>query len=195
MVPELPPSLFVAGLVLVYVAAGILFGLVLKPKQGVPLSRRRPDVPERSSGLTKLTAHAVGSLNKRLKHGGKGLLSADSFEQAGLKRQPGDYLLMAGAIMFTATVLGFFLGGPFMAVVFLLAAPFGLYGTLNLLRSRRRRMFDDQVPDTLQMFSGGLRAGHSLLRSIDAAAQENQAPMSEELSRICLLYTSPSPRD
>jgi len=184
MVPELPPSLFVAGLVLVYVAAGILFGLVLKPKQGVPLSRRRPDVPERSSGLTKLTAHAVGSLNKRLKHGGKGLLSADSFEQAGLKRQPGDYLLMAGAIMFTATVLGFFLGGPFMAVVFLLAAPFGLYGTLNLLRSRRRRMFDDQVPDTLQMFSGGLRAGHSLLRSIDAAAQENQAPMSEELSRI-----------
>jgi tight adherence protein B len=119
-----------------------------------------------------------------MKHQGTGLLSVDKFEQAGLKRQPGDYLLMAGAVTFTATVLGFFLGGPFMAFIFLLASPLGLYGFLNLLRSRRRRKFDDQVPDTLQMFSGGLRAGHSLLRSIDAAAQENEAPMSEELSRI-----------
>lgn len=184
MVADLPPSLFVAGLVLVYLAAGILFGLVLKPRQGVPLSRRRPDAPERSSGLTKLTAHAVGSLNKRLKHRGSGLLSTDSFEQAGLKRQPGDYLLFAGAITFTATVAGFFLGGPFIAVIFFLGSPVCLYVVLNLLRSRRRRKFDDQVPDTLQMFSGGLRAGHSLLRSIDAAAQENEAPMSEELSRI-----------
>ncbi len=167
-----------------YLAAGILFGLVLKPRQGVPLSRRRPDAPERSSSLTKLTARAVGTLNKRLKHRGSGLLSTDSFEQAGLKRQPGDYLLFAGAITFTATVVGFFLRGPFMAVIFFLVSPLCLYVVLNLLRSRRRRKFDDQVPDTLQMFSGGLRAGHSLLRSIDAAAQENEAPMSEELSRI-----------
>jgi tight adherence protein B len=34
------------------------------------------------------------------------------------------------------------------------------------------------------MFSGGLRAGHSLLRAIDAAAQESEAPMSEELNRV-----------
>jgi tight adherence protein B len=126
----------------------------------------------------------VGSLNKRLRQRGTGRLSVERFEQAGLKRQPGDYLLMAGAITFTTTVIGFLLGGLFMAVMFILATPVGLYGLLNVLRSRRRRRFDDQVPDTLQMFSGGLRAGHSLLRSIDAAGQENQAPMSEELSRI-----------
>ena len=34
------------------------------------------------------------------------------------------------------------------------------------------------------MFAGGLRAGHSLLRSVDAAAQENEAPMAEELNRV-----------
>lgn len=183
MVPELPASLFVTGLVLLYLAAGFVFTLVLKPKEGVPLLRRRPDAQDRSSSLTKLTAHAVGSLNKRLKSRGTGRLS-DRFEQAGLKRQPGDYLLMAAALTFVSTVMGYFVGGPFMAVMFFLAAPLGLYGALNLLRSRRRRKFDDQVPDTLQMFSGGLRAGHSLLRAIDAAAQENEAPMSEELSRI-----------
>lgn len=184
MVPELPSGILATGLVLVYLAAGIIFAVVFKPKQGVPLSRRRPEAQEKSSGLTKLTAQAVSSLNKRLKRRGPGRLSVERFEQAGLKRQPGDYLLMAGAITFTATIIGFLLGGLFMAVMFILATPLGLYGVLNLLRSRRRRKFDDQVPDTLQMFTGGLRAGHSLLRAIDAAAQENEAPMSEELSRI-----------
>jgi tight adherence protein B len=55
---------------------------------------------------------------------------------------------------------------------------------LNVLVSRRRKKFDDQVPDTLQMFSGGLRAGHSLLRAIDAAAQESEVPMADELNRV-----------
>ena len=31
------------------------------------------------------------------------------------------------------------------------------------------------------MFSGGLRAGHSLLRAVDAAGAGGQPPMSEEL--------------
>jgi tight adherence protein B len=184
MVADVPAGIFVGGLVLVYLAAAILFGIVLSPRQGVPLSRRRPDAQDRVSGLTKLTAHAVGRLNKGLKHRGTGLLSAAKFEQAGLKRQPGDYLLMAAGLTFTVTVIGFFLDGLFMAIIFFIASPFTLYLALNFLRSRRRRKFDDQVPDTLQMFSGGLRAGHSLLRSVDAAAQENEAPMAEELSRI-----------
>jgi tight adherence protein B len=184
MVADVPAGIFVGGLVLVYLAAAILFGIVLSPRQGVPLSRRRPDAQDRVSGLTKLTAHAVGRLNKGLKHRGTGLLSAAKFEQAGLKRQPGDYLLMAAGLTFTFTVIGFFLDGLFMAIIFFIASPFALYLALNFLRSRRRRKFDDQVPDTLQMFSGGLRAGHSLLRSVDAAAQENEAPMAEELSRI-----------
>jgi tight adherence protein B len=34
------------------------------------------------------------------------------------------------------------------------------------------------------MLAGGMRAGHSLLRSLDAAAQESDAPMADELSRI-----------
>ena len=40
-----------------------------------------------------------------------------------------------------------------------------------LMTSRRRSRFEAQVPDTLQMLTGGMRAGHSLLRAVDAAAQ------------------------
>ncbi|MET4093209.1 type II secretion system F family protein [Arthrobacter sp. UYCu712] len=34
------------------------------------------------------------------------------------------------------------------------------------------------------MLAGGLRAGHSLLRSVDAAAEESEEPMKDELTRV-----------
>ena len=184
MLPELSPLAFVAGLLLVYAALAITVAIVFRSRQ-VELSRRRPDVAEiHSSNLTKLTDQAVQTLSKGIRRKGSGPLSRDKLEEAGLKKQPGDYLLMAGAVTFVAVVLGFLLGGPGLAVVTLVLTPVGLIVFLNLLVARRRKKFDEQVPDTLQMFAGGLRAGHSLLRSVDAAAQENEAPMAEELNRV-----------
>lgn len=181
---DLPVGLFVGGLFLVYLSLGLVFGVVLKGRAGVPLSRRRPDAVSQSTGLTRLTGHAVGALNRGLKKRPTGFLSRQKLEQAGLNKEPGDYLLMAGAITLVAAVMGYLLGGLGISILSCLLAPFLLYLLLNMLIARRRRKFDGQVPDTLQMFSGGLRAGHSLLRAIDAAAQENEAPMAEELSRI-----------
>jgi tight adherence protein B len=182
---DVPVALFVGGLFLVYLSLGLVFGVVLKGRAGVPLSRRRPDaVSSSSSSLTRLTNQAVGALNRGLKKRPAGILSREKLEQAGLNKEPGDYLLLAGAVTLMAAVLGYFLGGLGIGILSLLLAPFLLYVLLNFLVARRRRKFDSQVPDTIQMFSGGLRAGHSLLRAIDAAAQENEAPMAEELSRI-----------
>ena len=111
------------------------------------LSRRRPDVAEaRSSNLTKLTDQAVQTLNKGVRTQGSGLLSREKLEEAGLKKQPGDYLLMCGAVTFVGVVLGFLLGGPGLAVVMLVLTPVGLIVFLNLLVARRRKKFDEQVP-------------------------------------------------
>jgi tight adherence protein B len=177
-------GIFVLALFLLYLAIFLVFGVALRSKSALPLSRRRPDAPAQPSILARLTDQAVGSLNKRMKKRGPGLLTRDRLDECGLKKEPGDYLLMAGVITLMAAVFGFFLGGVFAAVLLTLLTPLGLHLFLNLLAGRRRAQFDQQVPDTLQMFSGGLRAGHSLLRAVDAAAQESQPPMSEELSRI-----------
>jgi len=184
MAGEVPVTLFMVGLFLVYVSLGLLFTFVWKGKSGVPLSRRRPDMADHSSSLSRLTNQAVGALNRGLKKRPTSIFSREKLEQAGLNKEPGDYLLMASAITFVAAVAAFFLGGLGMSILSLILTPFLLYLVLNLLIARRRKAFDAEVPDTLQMFSGGLRAGHSLLRAIDAAAQENQGPMAEELSRI-----------
>jgi tight adherence protein B len=55
---------------------------------------------------------------------------------------------------------------------------------LGFLAGKRRAKFDEQLGDTLQLLSGSLRAGHSILRAIDAAANESQAPTSEEMRRV-----------
>lgn len=184
MLEESSPAIFIFGLSLVYLAL-IVFGWVaFKTRSGVPLSRRRPDTVMHASGLTRLTEHAVGALNKGVRDRGNGFLSRDRLDECGLKKEPGDYLLMAGVITLLAGVIGFFLGGFAPALLLTLATPVMLHVLLNLLAARRRRQFDAQVPDTLQMLAGGLRAGHSLLRAVDAAAQESQPPMSEELSRV-----------
>ncbi|SLK01454.1 type II secretion system F family protein [Arthrobacter sp. P2b] len=181
---EMPVTMFAAGLFLIYVALALIIGLVFKGGPGIPLSRRRPDTVQHSSRLSWVTAQAIGVLNRGLKKRPTGLYNRAKLEQGGLNKDPGDYLLMAGASTLSATVLAFLGGGMGLSLLAFVMTPLSFYMLLTLLIVRRRRKFDAQVPDTLQMFSGGLRAGHSLLRAIDAAAQENEAPMSEELNRV-----------
>jgi tight adherence protein B len=181
---EASPAILVVGLFLVYLALFLFGWVAFKTRSGVPLSRRRPDAQVQVSGLTRLTNHAVGALNKSVRDRGNRFLSRDRLDECGLKKDPGDYLLMGGLITLLAGVIGFLLGGLGSALLFTLATPVMLHIALNMLAARRRRHFDGQVSDTLQMLAGGMRAGHSLLRAVDAAAQESQPPMSEELSRI-----------
>lgn len=182
---DVPASFFIAGILLVFAAIVLLFAVVFKPQNVIPVSRRRPDVVvTAATGLTRLTDSAVAVINKRLKGGSGFLVDRDKLERAGLKTQPADYLLMMGAGAFVGAILGYLLGGLFLAVILLIAVPLGMLGYLSLLTSRRRAKFDEQLPDTLQMLTGSMRAGHSLLRAIDASARETDAPMSEELTRI-----------
>lgn len=184
MLPELSPLALVAGLLLVYAALLIIFVFVLKSRSALPLARRRPEAAPHASAFARLTEHAVHALSKGVPGNSRGLLNREKLDAAGLKKQTGDYLLITGAGTLVTGVLGYFGGGLFSALLMAILTPAALYVVLNVLISRRRRKFDEQVPDTLQMFSGGLRAGHSLLRAIDAAAHESEAPMAEELNRV-----------
>lgn len=181
---EASPVVMVLGLALVYLALVIAFWTLLKTGNVIAPERRRPGGAASPSPLTKLTDATLGVIDARLKPQPSGVLSRRRLDSAGLKKQPADYLLLAGIVTVLAGVAGFLLGGLFPAILLVLATPIGLALGLNLLISRRQAKFDDQVPDTLRMLAGGMRAGHSLLRSLDAAGQESDAPMADELSRV-----------
>lgn len=182
--PDGSAGLFIAGVLLLYAAGILVFAVVLKTTRVIPMSRRRPDTQVKGSNLGKLTESAVGIINTQLRNGAISPINRDKLERAGLKMQPADFLLMMGTGALVGAVVGFFVGGPFGAVLLFFAVPAAMFAYVIILTSRRQAKFDEQLPDTLQMLTGSMRAGHSLLRAIDASAKETDAPMSEELSRI-----------
>ncbi|MGG5170991.1 type II secretion system F family protein [Pseudarthrobacter sp. J1738] len=181
---ELPVSMLVVGIILVFAALVLLFTVVFQPTRVIPLTRRRPDQVNTVSGLTRLTDSAVGLINRRLKTGTSAPVDREKMERAGLKMQPADFLLMMAAGAVLGGLIGYILSGLALAIVLLVAFPGGMLLWLAITTAKRQKAFADQLPDTLQMFTGSMRAGHSLLRAIDAAAAEGEAPMSQELSRI-----------
>ncbi len=178
------PLVLVLGLLAVYVGLGVVVGIMVRSHRTVSAERRRPGVADGPSALTKFTDSAVGAINRKLRGRDLRLVPADKFEQAGVRFSAGDFLLMCAAGTVAGAVSGFLLGGLGLAVLFALLAPAAMLVWLNLKASRRQGKFADQLPDTLQMLSGSLRAGHSLLRAVDGAADEAESPMGDELRRV-----------
>jgi tight adherence protein B len=92
------------------------------------------------------------------------------------------FFYVAGALLLT--LLSFTLGGvvPGMGVALLtlLVPP----AAVNFLAGRRSKKFQSQLPDTLQLLSGSLRAGYSLLQGVEAVSKEVAEPMGQELRRV-----------
>lgn len=172
-----------AGLGLVYLALALLVLVVFRSKK-LDLERRRPESPIHTSALTRLTDGARDAIQTRIGPRSDGYFSRAKLDAAGLKKAPADYVLVGGIVVVFAGVTGFMFGGLFFAILMALFTVVGLGALPSLLTSRRSAKFSEQVPDALQMLSGGMRAGHSLLRAVDATAQESEAPMGEEMGRV-----------
>ncbi len=105
-------------------------------------------------------------------------------EMAEVPLKAGEALLIwvAGIVVFT--VIGFLLGSVVLALVFLLVAVLFGPAFLNFKAKARKRKFEQQLPDTLTLLAGALRAGFSLMQAVDAVSQEVQNPMGKELRRV-----------
>lgn len=168
-------------------AAAALLSIVtlLMPRSPeVPLDRRRPFQVDSGSQLSRFTGSAVDMLERYLAGRKIRLYNRESLEDAGLRLSQADFFVLVMAGGFVGALAGFIVGGPLLAILFIIPAPFIGKFVLSYLAAKRRAKFDEQLGDTLQLLSGGLRAGHSILRAVDAAAQESQSPTSEEMRRV-----------
>lgn len=178
------PVVLGIGLGLLYGSLLLIVVVVLKSRRTIDLERRQPTLQSRQTTLAVITHSTKGMIESRIGVRPGGFLSQAALDAAGLKKQASDYVVISGVVVLSAGVLGVVLGGLFLGLFFCFLGTVGAFTALKLLTSRRRSKFEDQVPDTLQLLTGGMRAGHSLLRAVDAAAQECESPMAEELSRV-----------
>jgi tight adherence protein B len=172
--------------IILMVAAIVLAGVaVMIPRTpAVPLDRRRPFRTEADSQLTRFAGSAVHGIERFLAKRNIRHFNREVLEKAGVRLSQADFLLLVLIGAFVGALIGLVSAGPLLAVLLVIAAPFVGHRVLGVLAGKRRTKFGDQLGDTLQLLSGSLRAGHSILRAIDAAVNESQAPTSEEMRRI-----------
>lgn len=179
------PLLIGVAVLACFGALVILFFVVLKPTTGtIPLDRRRPkgSSPENSS-LSKVSQTLVDNVERALGKSG-GPFNRDLLYNAGVKLTPADFTVLVAVGSVLLGFLGALFTNPVIGILLGAAAPFLTRLVLSIRTDKRRGKFEAQLIDTIQMLIGGLRAGHSIMRSLEAAGLESDAPTSEELLRI-----------
>lgn len=184
------PAALVSGLAVCLLAGLVLIFFVLAPPAPrVAKNRRRAPGVEHVSALSKVAERTTAVLEGAVSKQSRRLFGPDELEMAGVKSEPGAFLVLIGSAASVLALVGVLLGlangtSLLWAILFALLTPVGAKILLILRTARRRSRFADQIDDTVQLVAGGLRAGHGLSRTIAAVANDAESPTSEELARV-----------
>jgi tight adherence protein B len=85
--------------------------------------------------------------------------------------------VLLGWLLFAAT-------GSVLAVVLALCLPVAVRLAVSVVVERRRREFDDQLPDNLQVVAAAMRAGHTFIGALALVAEDAPQPSRGELRRV-----------
>ncbi len=116
--------------------------------------------------------------------------TAIDLAQADLKVTVGEYYLFRVVFGLAGLALGLLVGRAYGVGAWVFAgiglvlgwlAP-GLY--VRYRKGARIRTFNEQLPDGIMLMANSLRAGYSLLQSMDMIGDEAPAPLSEEFRRV-----------
>jgi tight adherence protein B len=167
-------------------AALLILALAVLPGGGgrVPLSRLDPTVAPPTSALAGAGAAAGAAVEKVLVKRGRLAAGAAALERAGMSASLPDVVLTVALLVLGAGATVTLLAGPVLGVLAAAAVPFGARLVVAFRTSRRQAAFADQLDDSLQLMASSLRAGHSILRAMDAVSHEAAPPTSEEFARL-----------
>ena len=107
-----------------------------------------------------------------------------ALERADLPLRAAEAMFFYAVGAMLLTVLTFALGGMVSGVAVALLSLLVPPAVVNFLAARRAKKFQSLLPDTLQLLSGSLRAGYSLLQGVEAVSKEVADPMGQELRRV-----------
>lgn len=171
-IASLAVTLFVLGL------------LISFPSERMSLIADRSKSAASAAQVGDLTGRLEGAAGKLLDRGGRERRLARSLERAGIALRPAEFVVMAGALSVTTAMIVGLLLGPLVGLVVLLLAFFVARWWVSRQARRRSAQFAEQLPATLQLMSGGLRAGYALPQAVEHIAGETQAPTSDEFHRL-----------
>jgi tight adherence protein B len=193
MDPELvlPAALIGVGLALAVVGGLLrisrrdesLFDILGLPfgEQDVPVAA----ITERTGALFEGTAGIVEVANRAVSAFDAKNALGKLLEQARLPIRAGEYAIftICGGLAAAALLLALTSQWLFAPLGFLFA---GLVAASfpKMRISKRKKAFEEQLPDAISLIAGSLQAGHTFLRAIQMMCEESEPPLSEEFARV-----------
>jgi tight adherence protein B len=166
------------GTGLLLALAGVLVFRAPRAK-GLNLARR-------STRLTGAAQRAEAIGETLITRHDPGARVSGALDAAGLDLRPGELVLAVAGADLLALLLAWALAGPVAALAVAVLVPVAAKVVIGVLAQRRRDAFADQLPETLQMLAGSLRAGHALAQAVDTVAREAESPTSDEFRRLTI---------
>ena len=141
----------------------------------------RPDQVFAETAVLKRMVGLTGRLADRA-----GLLSRteDALEGADLPLRPPEALFFYFTSVFVISLLGIMLFPLGLAMILIVAAAILPVAWLHRSRKKRLREFQVQLPSTLNLLSGSMRAGFSFAQGLESVANEATEPTRRELQRV-----------
>ncbi|MCZ7531198.1 MAG: type II secretion system F family protein [Acidimicrobiia bacterium] len=172
------------GLVLVFTRESLAEDQ-LAQYQSAALEGRSPDTEEyqlAETGVVKSAVDATGRMAERT-----GLLDRveNELEQADLPLRAAEAIFFYVTAVLVFALLAFVISSEW--IVGVIAMIVGAVVPVAVLKSRRRQRlqrFEAELPDTLGLLAGSLRAGFSFQQGLEAVAGDATGPMGEELRRV-----------
>ena len=132
-----------------------------------------------------LLAPSIGAVDDALGRMEMGARITAKLEKSRLPLRAGEYVMFAAATTLAVALWSWLLTDQLlMGLVVALVLPLGFKFYLDRRIRKRKQAFEEQLPPTLGLIASSLRAGHTLLRSIDMMVEETPPPMSEEFERV-----------
>ncbi|MBK5222401.1 MAG: type II secretion system F family protein [Acidimicrobiia bacterium] len=191
---------FTIGLVLAVLAAGLAvyaIGSLMVPDGGslnsvleayTDTGTRSPLDDDDGSGMAKTAfiQRAVTITEGFAERQGVLTKIEGMLERANLPLRAAEALFFYACGVVLLFVLMFVVSGGNLVTTLVVGALIAILppAVVNFLAGRRRKKFVSQLPDTLSMLSGTLRAGYSLMQGVEAISREVSEPMGQELRRI-----------
>ncbi len=106
-------------------------------------------------------------------------------QRAGMSIRSSEFItLHLISIIIVSIAVQFITGNYFFTFIILVVMILIPFLIINMRTSSRLKKFHEQLPDTLQLISGSLKAGYSFNQSLSMVVDQTKPPISDEFKRV-----------
>jgi tight adherence protein B len=144
----------------------------------------RPKSGEIELPTSRLTERAIDLVGRVPKPEGFDQRLQLQLDRAAWPVRTNEFLLLCVASGLLGGLLGVWATNLFVGLVLAVIAGAMPVLIMKIRIERRRRAFMEQLPGTLQLLAGSLRAGYGLLQALDTVVKEADDPTAPEFARV-----------